>query len=64
MKLDDWIQEKGLLKTFFAKEIGISRVYMSNIITGAYIPSRAIAIKIDKYTKGEVTKEEILFPQD
>jgi len=64
MKLESWIQEQGLLKTFVAKEIGVSRVYMSNIITGLHIPSRTIAIKIEEYTKGKVTKEEIMFPKD
>lgn len=46
-----------------AKELGVSVNHFSLVVRGHRKPSVALAIKIEEVTRGEVTKEELIFPK-
>lgn len=55
MTLNEWFATKPLgAKKEMAQQLGISAVYLSQVIHGREIPSVHMAIKISKYTKGKV----------
>ncbi len=47
-------KNKEFSHKFFAKKIGISHTYLSNIIVGKLPPSARVLYLIDKYTEGKV----------
>lgn len=61
MWIDKWLFEKRTTVTEFAKQLGISRGYLSDIISRKYIPSRHIANKIQTLTKNHVKAVDIIF---
>lgn len=63
MKLKLWLleQERGAHRRLY-EHLEISQGYMSKITGGRYIPSLKICKKIEAYTDGEVTVEDILRP--
>jgi len=46
-----------------AKSLGISRQHVYEIESGVSFPSRALAVRIEKETRGEVSAEALLFPE-
>jgi len=40
-----------------AAALGISRTWLSQIINGSRLPSPALSIDIEKYTKGKVSRK-------
>ncbi len=44
-------------KATMAKELGISKTWLSLIISGRELPSPALAVAISNYTKGKVTRK-------
>jgi DNA-binding transcriptional regulator YdaS (Cro superfamily) len=64
MKLDEYLFRSKISKKDFALKIGVSREHIHAMISGKRQPSPKLAKKIQDATKGEVTKEELLFPED
>lgn len=65
MDLDEFLfYEKKKNKEFsnkvFAKKIGFSHTYLSNVMSGKYLPSAHILYEIDKYSNGQVDILKIL----
>lgn len=58
MELNMWLAKKRIKKIAFAKTLGISRMYLSKICN-RYRPSKALAMKIEEVTEGEVSRYEI-----
>ena len=50
-------------KRDLAKACGISLSMINHITTGRRKPKPLTALKIEKYTNGQITKEELLFPE-
>lgn len=63
MDLDTYLTEFCVNVTALAKKIEISPLYLRKIRKG-HIPSTKIAKLIEEATQGNVTKEEILFPEE
>lgn len=63
MDLDEYLFRKRVSQTEFAKELGISRNHLGEILRGRRSPSVKLAKKIEELSQGEVTKEEVLFPK-
>jgi DNA-binding transcriptional regulator YdaS (Cro superfamily) len=62
MKLPDFFKGKPHgAKAEMAAALGITRTWMSLIITDRKLPSVELAIAIEKYTKGKV-KRKVLRP--
>lgn len=64
MELREYLFRKRITITDFSKKIGVSRHYLNRIVNKWRTPSPKLAKKIEEATKGEVTKEELLFPED
>lgn len=63
MDLDEYLFRKKISQIEFANELGISRNHLGEILRGRRSPSVKLAKKIEELTKGEVTKEEAMFPK-
>ena len=63
MDLDEYLFRNRISQTDFAKELGVTRNHFGEIVRGRRTPSVKLAKKIEKLTKGEVSKEEALFPK-
>jgi transcriptional regulator with XRE-family HTH domain len=53
-------KNKEFSHKFFAKKLGLSHTYLSNIITGKYPPSAHVLYLIDKHTGGKVDVLQML----
>lgn len=60
MDLRRFLFEKRLSVTDFCKNLGCSRVHLSEIINGRRVPSLTLAKLIERETNGEVLVEELL----
>ncbi len=58
MELQTYLDERGLSQREFAKIAGVSYVTISRICRG-FEPSLAIAVKIEKATKGKVKPKDL-----
>lgn len=45
---------KGIKPAHFAKRVGVSRSYLSELLAGKKCPSRKVALLIERETEGEV----------
>lgn len=61
-KLRDWVLANTTSLEKFSFKHKISYRYFLGILKGEYIPSRKMALKIEKATHGEISASEILFP--
>lgn len=64
MNLREWLFRNKTSVTDFAKKVEVSRTHLNLISCGVRKPSPELAKRIEKATKGKVTKEEVLFPED
>jgi transcriptional regulator with XRE-family HTH domain len=62
MDLDEYLFRKRIFQTDFAKELGISRNHLGEMLRGRRSPSIKLAKRIEELTRGEVTKEA-MFPK-
>lgn len=62
MDLRRFLFEKKLPVKKFAEDMEISISLVYHLLNHQRMPSRNLASKIEKYTEGAVTKEELLFP--
>jgi DNA-binding transcriptional regulator YdaS (Cro superfamily) len=46
-------------KTVMARELGISKTWLSLIVSSKELPSPVLAVAISKYTKGAVAKKNL-----
>ena len=60
MRLGTYLRERRMTQREFAVRIGVSRSYLSMLISGAKVPSLKTATKIEKETGGEVTATAML----
>jgi DNA-binding XRE family transcriptional regulator len=63
MDLDEYLFRKRISQTDFAKDLGISRNHLGEILRGRRTPSVKLAKKIEELTQGEVTREQAMFPK-
>jgi len=60
MTLQKWFADKPLgSKVEMTRALGISKTYMSLLISEKETPSAAMAVLIHQYTQGEVSREEL-----
>ena len=63
MDLDEYLFRQKISQIDFANELGISQNHLGEILRGRRSSSVKPAKKIEESTKGEVTKEEAMFPK-
>jgi len=61
MLLEDFIKKSGLKKKSFAQSVGISTTNLWKILKGITRPSLKTAQKIEEFTEGKVSMQELLF---
>lgn len=61
MILEDFIKKSGLKKKSFAQSVGISTTNLWKILKGITRPSFKTAQRIEEFTEGRVTMQEMLF---
>ncbi len=54
---------KGKDRAAFAILVGTTKNYINLLACGARRPSPDLALKIEQMTNGEVTRDELLFPE-
>ncbi len=64
VKLDEYLFRTKTTKKAFAEKIGISQGHLQHILSGIKNPSVKLAKKIEEFTEGRVSKEEVLFPEE
>jgi len=60
MNIENWIKKEGMTQKDFADAIGITPPSLSSMLVHGTRPALLTAIKIFKYTNGEVSYEDIL----
>lgn len=61
MTLKDYLQQNNIPVKRFAEELSLSRQHVYDMLNGDSYPSRKLAIKIESWSQGELTKEGLLF---
>ena len=64
MTLNDWLKKEGITQAELARRMGVVDMTVSGVMTGRRRFSPENARKVVEVTNGEVTLEEILFPDD
>lgn len=64
MRLKDYLIHEKIKSHVFAKELGVSATYFSQVALNKKVPSVKIARAIEEKTGGKVKKEELLFPEE
>jgi transcriptional regulator with XRE-family HTH domain len=64
MKLADWIQQQGMLRTEFARQLGVSGGHVSDLCNHRNWPTREVFRRIWELTDGAVTPNDFLFDYD
>lgn len=59
MKLKEYLIKEGITQSQLARELGITRAYVSHICMGLNNPSTKIAHEISAFTKGKVQVHEV-----
>lgn len=60
MTLQDYFKDKKRgAKDALAKNLGISRTWMSQIINGRQVCSPELAVEIERLTEGSVTRKDL-----
>lgn len=60
MRLADWLKEKDITQTEFARRIGVTSGYVSQLCAGSFWPSRRVLIAIRRVTGGAVTANDFM----
>lgn len=58
--LESWMKDNGHSDASLADRVGVTRPYISRLRAGDVSPSLEQALKIFKFTKGEVPLEQLL----
>ena len=53
-KLHDYLTGTNTTQAALADEVGVSKGYMSSLVSGAREPSLRVAVKIERATRGAV----------
>lgn len=64
MDLKTWLKMKGIMQKDFAAQMGIKPSSLSLILQGKIKPRLPVALKIEEFTQGEVSRIDLLYPRD
>ncbi|NRA90293.1 MAG: helix-turn-helix transcriptional regulator [Simkaniaceae bacterium] len=64
MLLEEYIKNSGLKKKAFADAVGISTTNLWKILKGITRPSLKTAQRIEEYTEGQVSMQELVFGKE
>ncbi len=61
MKLSEWLDKRGSTRSWLARQVDISSGHAAGIANGDSV-SPSLAAQISKVTKGQVSIQELLYP--
>lgn len=61
MILKDYLQRNNITVAQAAAELNVSRQHIYDLAGGDAYPSRKLAMRIEAWSRGELTKEGLLF---
>jgi transcriptional regulator with XRE-family HTH domain len=64
MHFKTWLQLKGIHQKDMADTIGIKPSSLSMILSGKTKPSLEVASRIEQITNGEITRMDLLYPDE
>ena len=60
MTLKDYFKDKPRgTQIELARKLGVSKTWMSQLVNGREVPSAGLALMIEKFTKGAVTRKAL-----
>jgi DNA-binding transcriptional regulator YdaS (Cro superfamily) len=60
MTLKDYFKDKPRgAQVELARKLGVSKTWMSLLVSGREVPSAGLALMIEKFTKGQVTRKSL-----
>jgi len=62
MNFNTWQKQQGLSNIELAQKLDVDPSYISYLKRGKRKPSPGMAQKIEQLSKGQVTKEELIWP--
>lgn len=63
MIINEYLARKGMTQKEFADLIGLSRCVLNGVLNGRKRLNPEYAIKVFNVTKGQVTRDEAIFPE-
>lgn len=64
MKPSEYVKKNKIVQKDMATDLGITEGYLSSIIQGKRTPSTDLAKKFEKYCNYEVSRLELLYPDE
>lgn len=64
MSIQEYLEISHLSVSGFAQILGISRQHLNNIIHGHRNPSKKLAVVIEDTTGGQISRNELLWPEE
>lgn len=64
MRLREYLKKYTIVQRVMADKLGITITHLRMLLNGKASPSKKLAIKIEKVTNGEVSKESAIFFED
>lgn len=64
MKLREWVKAERGRSIRLAETVGVQRSYITHLIRPGRYPGRSLAVRIEEATNGEVTRHELLWPEE
>lgn len=59
MNLNEFLKKRGVTQSAFAKSVGVTQGYVSQVLAGNYKPKGKTALRWSEATNWEVTPHEI-----
>ena len=63
MTLKEYLARKGISQRDFAKRLGITQPYLSQVLRHTKRFSAELALKVVEITQKDVTRDEAMFPE-
>lgn len=64
MKFDEWIERSGMRAAAVARLLGISPGHLHDLTSGRAWPGRNMALRIRRFTRGQVLPNDFLPDED
>ena len=63
MTLKEYLARKGISQREFAKRLGITQPYLSQVLRHTKRFSAELALKVVEITQNDITRDEAMFPE-
>lgn len=64
MKLKEWLKSNKITQAKISADLGLHHRFFSDMINGRQAVGKGLAKAIEEYTKGQVTRLSLLYPDE